>query len=294
MAAATPALEAVKSWRCFDGTVTRYRHASASLGLSATFIVFMPRQNADAASTALPVPALFFLSGLTCTDENFITKAGAQQHAAAHGIALVCPDTSPRGANFGPLETASWDLGMGAGFYVDATQEPWRRHYRMASYLDELRELVVACLPIDGGRLAIAGHSMGGMGALATAMRRPGVFKCASAFNPIAHPSACPWGDKAFTAYLGADRKAWDAYDPTALAGTYAGPPLPILIDQGGADEWLAAGQLLPAHFTAAAASNASLAVQFNEHAGYDHGYYFVSTFIGAHVAFAAKHVGSA
>lgn len=286
-------MEAIKSWKCHGGVVTRYRHTSPALGgLSASFIVFMPPWPTTAPATK--VPGLFFLSGLTCTDENFITKAGAIPHAAEHGLALVCPDTSPRGANLGAEETASWDLGVGAGFYVDATAEPWRAHYRMASYIAELRALVTDALPIDGGRMSIAGHSMGGLGALATALRDPpGAWRAVTAFAPICHPSACAWGRKAFGAYLGVESpSAWAANDPTALvsARPAGAPPLHIRIDQGAADEFLAAGQLLPADFVAAAA-DAGVPVEYHLHDGYDHSYYFITTFIAAHIAHHAQHL---
>ena len=235
------------------------------------------------------MPALFYLAGLTCTEETFPIKAGAQRYAAEHGIALISPDTSPRGAGV-PDESAAWDFGVGAGFYVDATQEPWSKHYRMYSYVtQDLREAVLAELPVNGDRLGIFGHSMGGHGALVLALRNPELYRSVSAFAPIAAPSRCPWGVKAFSGYLGDDREAWKQYDASELvksasAGRFAEG---ILIDQGLADQFLAE-QLYPEVFEAAAAE-AGQKVMLRRHEGYDHGYYFISTFIGEHIAHHAR-----
>ena len=282
---ASSAMELVKEWKCFGGVVRRYKHHSTSLGgLPATFQIFLPSDAlGDGASK---VPAIIFLSGLTCTDENFMTKAGAQQYAAQHGIALIAPDTSPRGANLGPEETAAYDFGAGAGFYVNATQEPWSRHYRMYDYVtSELPGLLSGSLPINTSRMAIMGHSMGGHGALQIALKNPALFRSVSAFSPICHPSACPWGIKAFSGYLGADNKdAWAQYDSTALVASYKGPDLHILVDQGSADDFLASGQLLPEKFLEAAKA-AGVPVAFKLREGYDHSYYYISTFIGEHIA---------
>jgi S-formylglutathione hydrolase len=239
------------------------------------FAIYLPPQAADG-----PVPVLYWLSGLTCNEQNFITKAGAQRYAAEHGIALVCPDTSPRGD--GVADAEGYDLGQGAGFYVNATQAPWAAHYRMHDYVvDELPALVEAHFPVTDAR-AISGHSMGGHGALVLALRNPGRYRSVSAFSPIVAPSRVPWGQKAFAAYLGEDRDAWDAYDATVLVAS-ASERLPILVDQGDADEFLA-GQLQPWRLQAAAdATGHPLTLRMQP--GYDHSYYFIASFIGEHIA---------
>jgi S-formylglutathione hydrolase len=265
---------------CFGGSQRFYRHDSTQIGLPMKFSVFLPPQ----ASTG-PVPALLYLAGLTCNDETFMTKAGAQRLAAELGLALIAPDTSPRGAQV-PGEADSWDFGVGAGFYLDATQAPWSSHYRMESYLTaELLPLLTGALPIDAGRIGIFGHSMGGHGALTLALRHPGLFKSASAFAPICAPSQCPWGRKAFTGYLGADESGWLDHDASALMGRLSGAPFPggILIDQGLADKFLA-DQLHPELFEAACAS-AGQPLTLRRHAGYDHSYYFIATFMADHLA---------
>ncbi|WP_144162904.1 S-formylglutathione hydrolase [Paraburkholderia sp. BCC1885] len=285
-------LELLASHACHGGVQRIYRHDSKVIGLPMRFSVFLPPQVArtvqgtDVAS--VKVPALFYLAGLTCTEETFPIKAGAQRFAAQHGIALIAPDTSPRGAGI-PGESAAWDFGVGAGFYVDATEAPWSKHFRMYSYLrDELRETVLANLPVDGERLGIFGHSMGGHGALMLALRNPQIYRSVSAFAPIAAPSGCPWGEKAFTGYLGEDRAAWKAYDASELVANAphkfaAG----ILIDQGLADQFLAE-QLHPEVFEAACHA-AGQPLILRRHEGYDHGYYFISTFIEDHLAHHAK-----
>lgn len=277
-----PALELVSQHRCFGGWQRFYRHESAEIGLPMRFSVFVPAQ-----AEAGRVPALFFLAGLTCTEETFMTKAGAQHLAAAHGLMLIAPDTSPRGAGV-PGETQDWDFGAGAGFYLDATRSPWDRHYRMYSYLvKELYGIVTGELPGDARRTGIFGHSMGGHGALVLALRNPGLFKSVSAFAPIAAPSLCPWGHKAFSGYLGDDRQAWARYDASALmAGLKTPFPAGILVDQGLADRFLAE-QLHPEAFEAACAQ-AGQPLTLRRHDGYDHGYYFISTFMEDHVRFHA------
>jgi S-formylglutathione hydrolase len=297
-------LELVKEWKSFGCAVRRYRHTSAALGgLQAVFSVVLPP--AALADDAAPVPGVVYLSGLTCTDDNVITKAGAQRACAEHGVALICPDTSPRGANLGPEETAAWDFGAGAGFYVDATRAPWSAHYRMYTYVTEELPAVLAAggLPVDGRRLGITGHSMGGLGALQIALKRPDVFRSVTAFAPICHPSACPWGVKAFTGYLGPRDEAaasWASYDPTELVARYSsssssGAPgssssvLHILIDQGGEDGFLKDGQLRPEDFVAAAAGVPGVSVQYRLQPGYDHSYFFIATFIDDHIAHAAR-----
>ncbi|MDP3310397.1 MAG: S-formylglutathione hydrolase, partial [Polaromonas sp.] len=255
---------------------------STEIGLPMKFSVFLPPQAQQG-----PVPAVLYLAGLTCNEETFMVKAGAQRLAAELGLALIAPDTSPRGPQVESLEgaTASWDFGIGAGFYLDATQEPWRTHWRMESYIvRELLPHLVQHLPIDGERIGIFGHSMGGHGALTLALRHPGQFKTVSAFAPICAPTQCPWGDKAFSGYLGADETAWAAHDATALMDRLEHAPYPggILIDQGLADKFLPE-QLNP-HLFEAACARAGQVLQLRRHAGYDHGYYFISTFMADHL----------
>ena len=277
-------LELLSEHACFGGVQRFYQHASSVIGLPMKFSVYLPPQAAQA-----KVPALLFLAGLTCTDETFMAKAGAQRLAAELGLALIAPDTSPRGA--GVLgEAESWDFGVGAGFYLDATQAPWSQHYRMESYITaELLPLLAGSLPIDAGRLGIFGHSMGGHGALTLALMHPGLFKSVSAFAPICAPTQCPWGRKAFAGYLGADTATWAAHDATALMGerSTASYPAGILIDQGLADKFLPT-QLHP-HLFEAACAKAGQPLTLRQHAGYDHGYYFISTFMADHLAHHAQ-----
>ncbi len=276
-------LELVSSHACHGGEQRFYRHESQTIGLPMKFSVYLPPQAAHG-----KVPALFYLAGLTCTEETFPIKAGAQQYAAQHGLALISPDTSPRGAGVAG-ESAAWDFGVGAGFYVDATCEPWARHYRMYSYVrDELRETVLANLPVDGARLGIFGHSMGGHGALMLALRNPAIYRSVSAFAPIAAPMRCPWGEKAFGGYLGDDREAWQQYDASELvARTSHRFAAGILVDQGLADQFLPE-QLNPEVFEAACQA-AEQPLTLRRHAGYDHGYYFIQSFIEDHLAHHAK-----
>lgn len=268
-------LERIEHRACFGGWQDVYEHASATLGCTMRFAIYLPPQAQHG-----PVPVLYWLSGLTCSEQNFIQKAGAQRYAAEHGIAIVCPDTSPRGG--GVADADGYDLGQGAGFYVNATQVPWAAHYRMFDYVaDELPALVEANFPVTAAR-AISGHSMGGHGALVLALRNPGRYRSVSAFSPIVAPSQVPWGQKAFTAYLGEDREAWMQYDATALVAS-ASEKLPLLIDQGEADEFLAA-QLKP-DILRAACTAAGHPLQLRMRAGYDHSYYFIASFIGEHIA---------
>jgi S-formylglutathione hydrolase len=274
------ALKQLSSNKCFGGFVQRFQHLSAVLGCEMKFSVFLPPN----ASSDRRVPVIYYLSGLTCTDENFITKAGAQRAAAKHGIALICPDTSPRGV---PIEGDhdSWDFGVGAGFYVNATEEKWARHYRMYDYVTrELPTLVNQNLPVDPARVSIFGHSMGGHGALICALKNPGLYKTVSAFAPICNPINCPWGQKAFRGYLGENQEAWKEWDATCLVKGYNGPPLDILIDQGTADNFLPQGQLLPEAFEAASRENSHIGLKLRMQEGYDHGYYFIATFIEDHI----------
>ena len=273
-------LELVSEHGCFDGVQRFYKHESSAIGLPMRFSVFLPEQ----AVAGEPVPALIYLAGLTCNEETFMTKAGAQRRAAELGIALIAPDTSPRGAGI-PGESETWDFGLAASFYLDATQAPWSKHYRMESYLtQELVSLVGEHLPIDPQRLGLFGHSMGGHGALTLALRHPGLFKSLSAFAPICAPSQCPWGQKAFTGYLGSDKNEWLQHDATALMAARKSAPYPdgILIDQGLADKFLEV-QLHP-HLFEAACEAAGQPLTLRRHAGYDHGYYFISTFISDHL----------
>ena len=276
------ALQLLNEHRCFGGVQRFYKHDSREIGLPMQFAVYLPPQAAEG-----PVPVLIYLAGLTCTEETATIKAGAQQWAARHGLALVMPDTSPRGANL-PGDSECWDFGVGAGFYLDATQLPWAAHYRMESYVvRELPELLKE-LPLDVSRMGICGHSMGGHGALTLALKHPGVFRSVSAFAPIAAPMRCPWGQKAFAGYLGEDREVWKRHDASELMARAANPfPEGILIDQGLADKFLAE-QLYPEAFEAACA-RAGQSLTLRRHAGYDHGYYFIQSFIADHLAHHAR-----
>ena len=272
-------LELISEQACFGGVQRYYRHDSMAVKLPMRFGVFVPAQAQHGR-----VPALFFLAGLTCTEETFAMKAGAQRKAAELGLILVTPDTSPRGANV-PGETDSWDLGAGAGFYVDATEAPWLEHYRMHSYLLELRALVVAGLPVLAQSIGIMGHSMGGHGALVLALQHPDLFSSVSALAPICAPSQVPWGEKAFGAYFGARGPAWLEHDATALMTGRQQPfPRGILIDQGLADKFLAE-QLAPEAFEAACVI-AGQPLTLRRHGGYDHSYYFIATYIDDHLQF--------
>ncbi|MFM2086055.1 MAG: S-formylglutathione hydrolase [Pseudomonadota bacterium] len=284
-------LELLSEHACFGGVQRFYRHDAHAIGLPMRFSVFIPA-GAQATSADKKHPALFYLAGLTCTEETFMIKGGAQRVAAEEGLMLIAPDTSPRGANIAG-ESESWDFGVGAGFYVDATEAPWSGHYRMYSYLLELRALLVQELGIDPQRTGIFGHSMGGHGALVLALRNPELFRSVSAFAPIAAPSLCPWGKKAFTGYLGGDTNSWASYDASALIRSQQGKPAlfpeGILIDQGLADKFLPE-QLLPEVFEAAC-QDAGQPLQLRRHAGYDHGYYFIASFMEEHVRFHARNL---
>ncbi|AEI80133.1 S-formylglutathione hydrolase FghA [Cupriavidus necator N-1] len=273
-------MELISQHGCYGGVQRFYRHDSAAIGLPMRFSVYLPPQ----AQGGGKVPVLFYLAGLTCTEETFMIKAGAQRFAAEHGLMLVAPDTSPRGAGL-PGEADAWDFGVGAGFYVDATEAPWQEYWRMESYVaDELFGLVTTALPGDAGRVGIFGHSMGGHGALVLAQRHPQRFRSVSAFAPIAAPSRCPWGEKAFTGYLGSDRAAWAEYDASELMARQQGAPFPagILVDQGLDDQFLQS-QLHPEAF-AAACQAVGQPLTLRRHSGYDHGYYFITTFIADHI----------
>ncbi len=272
-------MERIEHRACFGGWQEVHRHRSAVLGCDMNFAVYLPPQ-----ARLGPVPVLYWLSGLTCSEQNFITKAGAQRHAAEHGIALVAPDTSPRGEDVPDAD--GYDLGKGAGFYLNATQARWVSHYRMYDYVvDELPALVEANFPVTTAR-AISGHSMGGHGALVCALRNPGRYRSVSAFSPIVAPSRVPWGQKAFAAYLGEDQHAWKAYDACELVSR-AREKLPLLIEQGDADEFLAT-QLRPDLLRAACAA-ADHPLDLRLRPGYDHSYYFIASFIGEHLAHHAR-----
>ncbi|MBO1114706.1 S-formylglutathione hydrolase [Bordetella petrii] len=275
-------LELISQHRCFGGWQRYYRHASAQIGLPMRFSVYVPPQAGQGR-----VPVLFYLAGLTSTEETFMIKGGAQRLAAELGLMLVAPDTSPRGAGIAG-EDQDWDFGTGAGFYLDATAEPWRAHYRMESYVaDELYGIATSQLPGDAQRTGIFGHSMGGHGALVLALRHPRKFRSVSAFAPIAAPMRCPWGQKAFNGYLGADTEAWKAHDASELMARARQPfPRGILVDQGLADGFLAE-QLYPEAFEQAC-RQAGQPLTLRRHADYDHGYYFIATFMHDHLRFHA------
>lgn len=235
------------------------------------------------------VPVLYWLSGLTCTDENFVQKAGAQQYAAAHGVAIVAPDTSPRGEGIPDDPEGAYDFGLGAGFYVNATQAPWSQHYRMYDYvLEELPALVTTKLPLDGERAGIFGHSMGGHGALTIALKNPLRYRSVSAFAPICSPLNCPWGHKALGNYIGENRQAWGAYDTTELVRA-AERHLPALVDQGEADDFL--GEQLKTELLEQASAEADYPMTIRRQPGYDHSYFFIATFIGDHIEFHSQYL---
>lgn len=323
-------MELISKHACFGGEQRFYRHDSLVIGLPMRFAVYLPPQalaaerknkvesdrhafpnlitesdlDKDAEIGSIDEPhnlcsALFYLAGLTCTEETFIIKAGAQRVASKLGLILIAPDTSPRGAGI-TGETDSWDFGVGAGFYLDATAQPWAKHYRMESYItQELHALVVKEFPIAKTKVGITGHSMGGHGALTLALKHPKLFKSVSAFAPIAAPTQCPWGEKAFTGYLGADQSEWVKHDASALMrarcasssqgqNSQAAPyPAGILIDQGLNDQFLEK-QLHPHVFEAACAA-VGQPLTLRRHEGYDHGYYFISTFMEDHLRFHAE-----
>lgn len=273
-------MEIIASNKCFDGWQHRLRHRSAALNCDMTMSLYLPP-----AAEKSAVPVLYWLSGLTCNDQNFVTKAGAQRYAAEHGVAIVAPDTSPRGDDV--ADDAGWDLGQGAGFYLNATRAPWSAHFRMYDYIvDELPAVLESRYALDGKRRGIFGHSMGGHGALTIALKNPARYHSVSAFSPICAPTQCAWGQKAFAAYLGDDTAAWQEHDSSVLL-TKGALPYPILVDQGEADEFLA-GQLLPEALDAAA-RQAGQRLTLRRHAGYDHSYFFIATFIEDHIRFHAE-----
>jgi S-formylglutathione hydrolase len=281
---ASAPFEVISQHRCFGGTVGFYRHDAASTACSMRFSVFTPPQ-----AQAGRVPVLYYLAGLTCTEETFMIKAGAQRVAAELGLMLVAPDTSPRGVKL-PGDSDSWDFGVGAGFYVDATVEPWSRHYRMYTYVtQELRGLIESQFPADAARTGIFGHSMGGHGALTIALKSPDRYRSVSAFAPIVAPRQVPWGQKAFTGYLGPDHGQWSEYDATELVARVkdAARRTPILIDQGMADQFLEK-QLRP-HVFEDACRKVGYPLTLRRHEGYDHSYYFISSFVEDHLRHHAR-----
>jgi S-formylglutathione hydrolase len=276
-------MEQIERIKEFGGYLNRYTHDSESCNCRMTFSAYLPPH-----AESGPVPAVYWLSGLTCTDDNFRVKAGAQRYAAEQGLALIIPDTSPRGEDV-PDEPERYDLGQGAGFYVNATREPWVRHYHMYDYVTrELPALVEQHLPLVPGLRSISGHSMGGNGALICALKNPGMYRCVSAFAPICNPVVCGWGQGCFGAYLGDNQAEWEVYDATCLIRNGAATP-PMLIDQGTADEFLAE-QLYP-HNLEAACEERQLPITLRRQAGYDHSYHFIATFIGEHLAWHAEHL---
>ena len=270
-------LEIVSSNKSFGGWHKRYRHRSSSLNCDMVFAVYLPPQ----AEQGAKLPALYWLSGLTCTDENFMQKAGAQRMAAELGLIIVAPDTSPRGEGVADDANGAYDFGLGAGFYVNATQEPFARHYRMYDYVvHELPGLIESNFPVSDRR-GIAGHSMGGHGALICALKNPGRYQSVSAFSPISNPMNCPWGEKAFSLYLGEERSRWREWDASVLIAE-AEEKLPILVDQGDRDDFLE-GQLKPQALQAAAKA-AAHPLTLRMQPGYDHSYYFIASFIDDHL----------
>jgi S-formylglutathione hydrolase len=275
------ALELISESRCFDGRQLTYRHRSTACACDMRFACYLPP-----AAGHGPVPALYWLSGLTCTEENFSVKSGAQRYAAELGIALIIPDTSPRGVNL-PGENDFMNVGTGAGFYVNATESPWSAHYRMYDYISrELVAIVNANLPVDPQRKSISGHSMGGHGAIMIGLRNPAEWVSISAFSPISAASLSAWGEQAFTAYLGTDRATWQSYDACAVIRQQPSRRHVLRVDQGGADSFLA--QLRPGDLRQACADSGQ-PLDYRERPGYDHGYFFVGSFIGEHLRFHAE-----
>jgi len=278
-------LENISSNKLFEGWHKQYTHHSKTLNCDMRFAIYLPPQ----ATSNHPVPVMYWLSGLTCSDENFMQKAGAQKLAAALGIAIVAPDTSPRGEGVADDENQAYDLGLGAGFYVNATEAPWNKHYQMYDYIvDELPALIEANFPVTSQRV-ISGHSMGGHGALMIGLRNPTLYQSISAFSPICNPINCPWGEKAFNAYLGSNIEAWKAYDSCELLANQE-KHQPILIDQGSNDSFLQ-DQLKPENLLKLVNLQANQ-LQLNMREGYDHSYYFISSFIESHLLFHAKQLG--
>ncbi|MEX2496005.1 MAG: S-formylglutathione hydrolase [Woeseia sp.] len=282
-------MEKLSEHASFDGTVGFYRHRSAVNDCDMQFSVFVPPQAAKS-----PVPALTWLSGLTCTEETFMVKSGAQRVASELGLMLIAPDTSPRGQDVPDDPDGAYDFGLGAGFYINATEAPWNRHYHMYDYVtDELPQLLFSEFPGDPERQGIFGHSMGGHGALTIGLKNQETWKSISAFAPICSPTNCPWGEKAFSNYLGSQKKLWQEHDAAELirSGSVSLPPKGLLIDQGLSDQFLEE-QLHP-HLLEAACRERGARLQLDRHEGYDHGYYFISTFMEKHLRFHSANLGA-
>jgi S-formylglutathione hydrolase len=281
-------IETISEHRCHEGLQGFYRHDSSTIGLPMRFSVYRPPQ-----AERGRVPTLFYLAGLTGNEESFAAKGGAQRLAAQYGLMLVTCDTSPRKTGI-PGEADDWEFGSGAGFYLNATEAPWAKYFRMDDYVrDELRQLILESFPANPKQLGIFGHSMGGHGALTLGLKHPEIYRSVSAFAPICSPSRCPWGKKAFPRYLGSDTNAWLAYDAVELIRAAGRQVLPeILVDQGVADKFLTAGQLLPELFESACQS-AGQPLRLRRHAGYDHNYYFISTFVGDHLQHHVKQLAA-
>lgn len=282
-------VEEIGSNLSFGGQQLRYRHHSNILNCDMTFSIYLPPQAKQA-----PVPVLYWLSGLTCSDENFVTKAGAQQHAAEYGIAIVCPDTSPRGEGVPDDEESAYDFGLGAGFYINATEQPWATHYQMYDYVvEELPALINAEFPVDGSKVAISGHSMGGHGALTVALKNPERYCSVSAFSPICSPINCPWGQKALSNYIGDESQGhWNSQDTVELVKTaddQLKQSMPVLVDQGDADNFLA--EQLNTQLLIDTAEQVGFPMQIRFQSGYDHSYFFIASLIGEHIRFHSNYL---
>ena len=282
-------VEEIGSSLSFGGQQLRYRHHSNILNCDMTFSIYLPPQAKQA-----PVPVLYWLSGLTCSDENFVTKAGAQQHAAEYGIAIVCPDTSPRGEGVPDDEESAYDFGLGAGFYINATEQPWATHYQMYDYVvEELPALINAEFPVDGSKVAISGHSMGGHGALTVALKNPERYCSVSAFSPICSPINCPWGQKALSKYIGDESQGhWNSQDTVELVKTaddQLKQSMPVLVDQGDADNFLA--EQLNTQLLIDTAEQVGFPMQIRFQSGYDHSYFFIASLIGEHIRFHSNYL---
>ena len=282
-------LEEIGSNLSFGGQQLRYRHHSNILSCDMTFSIYLPPQAKQA-----PVPVLYWLSGLTCSDENFVTKAGAQQYAAEYGIAIVCSDTSPRGEGVPDDEESAYDFGLGAGFYINATEQPWATHYQMYDYVvEELPALINAEFPVDGSKVAISGHSMGGHGALTVALKNPERYCSVSAFSPICSPINCPWGQKALSNYIGDESQGhWNNQDTVELVKTaddQLKQSMPVLVDQGDADNFLA--EQLNTQLLIDTAEQVGFPMQIRFQSGYDHSYFFIASLIGEHIRFHSNYL---
>lgn len=279
-------MEQLAENKSFGGRQLQFNHASSALNCTMRFSIFLPAQ-----AESGKVPVVYWLSGLTCTDENFVQKAGAQRIAAELGVAIVAPDTSPRGEGVADDPEGAYDFGLGAGFYLNATQAPWSEHYRMYDYISsELPDLIEASFPVDGQRAGIFGHSMGGHGALTIGLKNPKRFRSISAFAPIVAPTQCPWGEKALSGYLGDDREQWQAYDACELIRSVESKPKALLVDQGEADNFLVE-QLKP-ELLQQACEQVGVPLTLRMQPGYDHSYFFIASFIEDHLRFHVSQLG--